>query len=207
MKFCHRISDACDGISYEKRYTAAMQTLETIKTRRAVRGWNEKEVPEKILFQILDAGRYAPSPLNSQPWHFTLVRNTDTIKKLMEHANHGSFLSLAKIVIVVTVQKQAKIDEWLAEHEQHIYSGVCAMQNMWLAAWDLGLGACWVTLDEKTTRELLRIPDNHKLLGSLGLGYAASPVKPHEEKDRQSLLGMVSYDQFGSSPHEVIRKE
>jgi nitroreductase len=176
-----------------------MQTLEAIKTRRAVRGWSEKDVAQDTLQQVLEAGRYAPSPLNSQPWHFTVIRNADTINKLMEHANHGSFLTQAKVVIVVTVLKQAKVDEWLAEHEQHIYSGVCAMENMWLAAWDMGLGACWVTVDEKTTRGLLGLPKNHKLLGSLALGYATIPVKPHTDQDRKPLSDMVSYENFGSS--------
>lgn len=174
-----------------------MQTIEAIKTRRAVRGWSDKEVADDTLQQILDAGRYAPSPLNSQPWHFTVIRNTDTIKKLMEKANHGSFLTAAKVVIVVTVSQEAKVDQWLSEHDQHIYSGVCAMENMWLAAWDMRLGVCWVTVDEKTTRELLGLPDNHKLLGSLALGYQTSPARPHMEQDRKPLSKMVSYEKFG----------
>lgn len=174
-----------------------MQTLEAIKTRRAVRGWSDKEVADDTLQQILEAGRYAPSPLNSQPWHFTVIRNTNTIKKLMEKANHGSFLTAAKVVIVVTVSQEAKVDQWLSEHEQHIYSGVCAMENMWLAAWDMGLGVCWVTVDEKTTRELLGLPDNHKLLGSLALGYPSTPARPRTDKDRRPLSEMVSYEEFG----------
>ncbi len=174
-----------------------MQTIDTIKTRRAVRSWNDKDVSDETLLQILEAGRYAPSPLNSQPWHFTVIRNVETIKNLMEKANHGSFLTAAKLVIVVTVSQQAKVDEWLAEHEQHIYSGVCAMENMWLAAWDMGLGVCWVTVNEKTTRKLLAIPEDQKLLGSLGLGYPSTPARPHTDKDRKPLSDMVSYEKFG----------
>lgn len=178
-------------------YAPNMQTYEAIQTRRAVREWSDQDIPEDTLQRVLEAGRSAPSPLNSQPWHFTVVRKKETIQKLMEHANHGSFLSLANTVIVVTVQKQAKVDEWLSEHEQHIYSGVCAMQNMWLAAWDMGLGVCWVTVDEKTTRSLLHIPDDQKLLGSLALGYSASSAMPHTEQDRKPLADMVSYERFG----------
>ena len=174
-----------------------MQTLEAIKTRRAVRSWTGEPVTENLLRAILEAGNSAPSPLNSQPWHFTIVRRKDTIETLMEQAHHGSFLSLADVVIVVTVTAKAEIDEWLAEHEQHVFSGVCAMENMWLAAWDLGLGACWVTLNEKTTRELLSIPSDQKLLGSIALGFSSAPAKPHEEKDRRPLVDMVSYEKFG----------
>jgi nitroreductase len=174
-----------------------METLQAILTRRAVRKWTDQPVPDDLLLKILNAGRYSPSPLNSQAWHYTVVRNRDTIDALMKMAHHGSFLSLANVVIVVTVSKDAKVDGWLAEHEQHILSGACSMENMWLAAWDAGLGACWVTLDDATTRSLLAIPDNHKLLGSIALGYAADTPKAHDDaKDRRPLEEMVSYEKF-----------
>ncbi len=70
------------------------------------------------------------------------------------------------------------------------------MENMWLAAWDMGIGVCWITVDEKTTRSTLGIPKKHKLLGSLALGYPLSPVKPHKKADRKPLLKMVSYETF-----------
>ncbi len=175
----------------------AMQTMEAIRTRRAVRSWTDRAVAEEQLAGILDAGRFAPSPLNSQPWHFTVIRKKETIEKLMSNAHHGSFLNLANVVVVVTAARDAKVDSWLAEHAQHFYSAVCAIQNMWLAAWDMGVGACWVTVDEKTTRELLGIPANHQLIGSLALGYPAEePAKPHGNAARQPLETMVSYETF-----------
>lgn len=176
--------------------SAHMQTLDAIKTRRAVRGWNGQPVSDADLNQILDCGRFSPSPLNSQPWHFTVVRNKKTIEELTAHAHHGTFLSQADVVVVVTVTQQAKVDEWLAEHEQHVYSGVCAIQNMWLATWDMGLGACWVTLNEKTTRELLDIPADQKLLGSLAIGHPTEPAKAHKPEDRRPLESFISHEKF-----------
>jgi nitroreductase len=173
-----------------------MQTLDAIKTRRAVRSWAAKPVSDDLLQKILAAGHSAPSPLNSQPWHFTIIRKKETLESLTKHAQHGSFCSNADTLIVVTVTEQAAVDTWLAEHEQHFFAGACAAQNMWLAAWDLGLGTCWVTLDEKTTRKLLEIPSNHKIIGSLALGYPSGPVKPHEEKDRKPLVEKISYEKF-----------
>ncbi len=173
-----------------------MDVLTTILTRRAVRNWTDQEVPQDILNQILEAGRFSPSPLNSQPWHFTVIRNAETIGKLMEHARHGQFLSRANVVIVVTVTKEAKVDAWLSEHEQHILSAACAMQNMWIAATSLELGGCWVTLDDAATRTMLSIPDHHKILGSLALGYPKGPVRPHGDQDRRPLESMVSYEHF-----------
>ncbi|MFS8159106.1 MAG: nitroreductase family protein, partial [Candidatus Roizmanbacteria bacterium] len=134
-----------------------MDTMTAILTRRSVRQWTDKPISDKSLAKILEAGRFSPSPLNSQAWHFTIVKNRQTIKTLSEHAHHGSFCQHAQVLIAVTVDRNADVDIWLNEHDQHIYSGVCAMQNMWLASWDMGIGTCWITLDEKTTRRLLHI--------------------------------------------------
>ncbi|OGQ17011.1 MAG: hypothetical protein A3B70_00610 [Deltaproteobacteria bacterium RIFCSPHIGHO2_02_FULL_40_11] len=173
-----------------------MDTIDAILTRRSVRDWSEKDVPYEMLNRILEAGRHAPSPLNSQPWHFVVIKNHETIKELMTYAHHGTFLSHAKVIIVVTVEKKARVDEWLFEHEQHLYSGACALQNMWLTVWNFGLGGCWVTLDEPKTEKILEIPTDQKVIGCLALGY--SKAEHHEEVPRKQLSEMVSYEKYGS---------
>lgn len=174
-----------------------MDTITAITTRRSVRAWTEQNIPEDLLQTILEAGRFSPSPLNSQGWKFTVIRDKESLKKLMPTAKHASFVTMANVLIVITVDKAAKVDEWLSEHKQHIYSGVCALQNMWLAAWDKGIGGCWVTVDEKTSRELLHIPNDHELIGSLALGYAKTSPSPHAEDHRKPLSDMVYYETFG----------
>lgn len=173
-----------------------MDTLIAIKTRRAVRSWTDQNIPDDVLSQVLDAGRWAPSPLNSHPWHFIVIRNKEAFDKLMPQAHHGTFLTKANVVIAVTVDKKAKVDEWLSENEQHVYSGACAIENMWLAAWDLGLGGCWVTLDEKSAKSVLSIPDDQIILGSLALGYPVEAPEQHQESDRRLLSEIVSYEKF-----------
>ncbi|KTD20374.1 nitroreductase family protein, partial [Legionella israelensis] len=59
-----------------------MELFEAIKRRRAVRQFSDKPLNKETIEKILQAGQYAPSPLNSQPWHFTLIRNKDTLKTL-----------------------------------------------------------------------------------------------------------------------------
>jgi nitroreductase len=179
-----------------------MDMVELIKSRRAVRSFNPREVDEQTIEKILEAGRYAPSPQNSQPWHFTLIRNKESLKHLASAAKHAGFLSNAPLLIIVTVNREAPIDDWLIQHNQHIYSGAAAMQNMWLAACSLDIGCCWVTLDEKTTRKLLIIPEEQALIGAFALGYSDDNVcKPHEEGDRTPLASMTSFEQFGKSSH------
>lgn len=175
-----------------------METLTAIFTRRAVRNFKSKKISPGILRKILSAGRFAPSPLNSQPWHFIVIRKKETILKIASTARHGSFLSTADTVIVVTADRTAKVDPWLSLHRQHTFSAACAMENMWLAAWSLGIGCCWVTVDRNFSGKLLSIPGNQTVLGSLALGYPQKKPSKHREIDRKTLSDMVFYEKFGS---------
>lgn len=173
-----------------------MDILGLIKNRRAVRRFMPKELDEKTIEKILAAGQYAPSPLNSQPWHFTLIRNKATLNHLASAAHHASFLSEAPLLIIVTVNNQIPIDDWLIQHNQHLYSGAAAMQNRWLAAWSQDIGCCWVTLDETTTQ--IAIPDDQELIGELALGYMdRTTIKSHEEGNRYPLSLLTSFEQYG----------
>lgn len=174
-----------------------MDIISFIKSRRSVRSWTDQHVPDDLLKNILEAGRFSPSPLNSQPWHFIVIRTKETIKNLMSEAKHGPFLQSADVVIVVTIEKLARVDEWLSEHKQHIYSGACAMENMWLATSALNLGCCWVSVDDAATRKVLSIPDSQEILGSLAIGYPKTTPKEHMESDRKFLQEIVFYEKFG----------
>lgn len=176
-----------------------MNTRNAIKTRRAVRSWTNQDIPEHALTEILEAGRFAPSPLNSHPWHFIVIREKKKMLELQPDARHGIFLPQANIVIVVTVDTKAKVDTWLFEQEQHIYSGACALENMWLAAWDLGIGSCWITLDRDSSKKILYIPDDQIIIGSLAIGYPKEPPLPHREIDRRPLTQMIWHETYGAT--------
>lgn len=175
-----------------------MDTLITIKTRKAIREWEHTDIPEDVLNKVLDAGRFSPSPLNAQPWHFIVLKNKQIIQDLMKTAKHGTFATDAPIVIVATAIDGKNADTWLYEQEPNIYnfSTVCAMTNMWLASWDLKLGGCWVTLDKEVARKLLVIPDTHSIVGSIALGYPRHVETTALPKDRKPLEEVVSYDSF-----------
>jgi len=173
-----------------------MDILELIKQRRAVRSYTDKELKEKDIESILQAGQYAPSPLNSQPWHFTLIRNKDKLKLLADKAQHASFLSQAQLLIIVTVDTSVDIDRWLKQHNQHLYSGAAAMQNMWLAAVALDIGCCWVSLDEAFSKAQLSIPKEHTIIGGLALGHHKEPLIAHTEEDRRALPLLTTFEKF-----------
>ncbi|MCC5791618.1 MAG: DUF3330 domain-containing protein [Legionellaceae bacterium] len=176
-----------------------MDIVDIITQRRAVRAFSHTALSKKEIDIILQAGQFAPSPLNSQPWHFTLVRNKDTRQALAAKAQHASFLAQAPLVIIVTVDTKVDIDVWLKKHNQHLYSGAVAMQNMWLAATALDIGCCWVSLDEESTQQQLAIPKEHTVIGGLALGYRKEALKAHGEEDRKTLASCTSLETF---PHQ-----
>jgi len=175
-----------------------MDTLTAIKTRMAVREWDDRTISDEILNQILEMGGFAPSPLNSQPWHFIVLKNKTTIDNLMKTAKHGNFATQAPIVIVATAMSAESCDKWLYEHEPNIYnfSTVCAMANMWLALGDLGLAGCWVTLDKEVARSMLSIPSTHFIVGSIALGYSKNMEGFPAPKNRKKIEEVVSFDTF-----------
>jgi nitroreductase len=64
--------------------------LKIIKTRRSIRRYKEKDVPDELLEKIIEAGRWSPSGDNGQPWRFIIVRDSETKKALGKIAAEGS---------------------------------------------------------------------------------------------------------------------
>lgn len=172
-----------------------MDILAAIKARKSVRDWEDRPVPDSAIRGILEAGQYAPSPQDSQPWSFIVVGDKSAIEGF--HAVHGSFLGKAPLVIVVTVDQTLATDAWLHEHGQYVYGGACALENMWLATEALGLGACWVTLDDATTRTQLGVPESHAIIGSLAVGYPTERAERYQGAYRKPLETMTYAGRFG----------
>lgn len=175
-----------------------LDIIDFIKNRHSVRRFSSRKLDETVIEKVLTAGQFAPSPLNSQPWHFTLIQNKTTLKNIASNAKHANFVSNAPLLIVVSINEKIEIDEWLIEHQQHIYSGATAMQNMWLAACSLALGCCWVTLDEAKTKHMISLPNSHRLIGGLVLGYAEeSDIGKNNNHERKALSLLTSFEIYG----------
>ncbi|MDM7999366.1 MAG: nitroreductase family protein [Dehalococcoidia bacterium] len=150
-----------------------MDVFEAIRSRRSIRRYQSKDVPEEMLTQVLEAGRWAPSAHNSQPRKFVVIREEKTRRELAQIAPYGSFLREAPVAIAVV------IDPSLSNHP--VEDGAAATQNMLLAAHALGLGGCWVgsygSSYEEAAKSILGIPGDRRLLSIISLGYAAESGK------------------------------
>ncbi|MEE9164015.1 MAG: nitroreductase family protein [Thermoplasmata archaeon] len=164
-----------------------METWACIRGRVAVRSFTDQEVPEEMVLRVLEAGRWAPSSKNSQPWHFVVVRDRATLRELSRLTQTGPHLANAPMAIVVAMIG-AKFPEADAGR---------AIQNMMLAAWDQGLGACWVAnFDQVATRQLLGLPEEAVVITAFPMGFPTDEAT-RRGKRRKPLAEIASWDKYG----------
>ena len=163
------------------------EVLNTIKSRRTIRRFKPEPVEEETLRVILEAGRWAPSFSNLQPWRFIIVRD-EKLKTALDKAAKESVLHLgiheAPVVILVCVDR--RIDPLHA-----IEAGAAATQNMALAAHSLNLGTGWIgiwgTEAEAAAQRLLGLPETVRVVSLLPIGVPAETPESHREP-LQSLI-------------------
>lgn len=166
-----------------------MDILEVIKTRRSIREYTLDSISEQAIDKILEAGRWAPSANNSQPWKFVVLRDPDGRKKLADILTWGTFLSQAALGIAVTINPKAS--------ECPVEDGAAATQNMLLEAHSLGLGACWIgtygSEDEASAKKALNIPEGERLLSVIAIGHPAETP----QGTRKRLAELTFIDEYG----------
>jgi len=164
------------------------ETLRSIKNRRSIRVYKPEQIQDSELNAIVEAGLYAPSAMNAQPWHLTVIQNPDILNAINTDSLDGmrkdgseyftKFLSSpafdvfyhAPTVVVVSGSGQSPFS-----------ANDCAAvaENLLIAAESLNIGSCWVGLarfalhGEKADhyRKTLQIPDDYSPMAIVALGY------------------------------------
>ena len=168
-----------------------METLEAIRTVLAVRHFKDTPIPEPIVRQIVEAGRLTASGGNSQPWHFIVVRDKETLRRLGQLARTGPYIPQAPLAIVVVMDRSPLADS----------DGSRAIQNMILAAWSQGVGSNWVGYNNlPQVNPLLGIPEEVSVLAILPFGYPAEVAGKGRKK--RTPLEEVAYTERWGKPFE-----
>jgi nitroreductase len=157
-----------------------METLEAIRTKRAVRQFTSEPVPDEVIEKILDAGRRAQSSKNSQPWHFVLIKDRERLKELSQCGRYAEHIadSAFTVVILQTV-------DWAFDIGQ-------AAAYMQLAAWDLGVSSGLASLhDQECAQKVVQAPADLNLQIAIAFGYAANPPHPPKPGGRRKLDQIV----------------
>lgn len=164
-----------------------MDTSTCIRTRREIRAFLDKPIPDESLVRLLDAGRLAPSSKNSQPWHFIVIKNKEILGKISGLTPTGAHIAKAPLAIAVLMDG-AKLPE---------IDGARATQNMMLAAWEIGIGSCWITnFYDDAVKDILGAPQRMKLISVIPFGYPEEP-KTSRKKVRKQLTEVVHFERFG----------
>jgi nitroreductase len=165
-----------------------MDTFECIRTRRTTRTFLPKEVPPDSVRRILEAGRLAPSARNLQPWQFIVLQDRATLKQLAPLCTTGRFIEQASFAVAVVTDPT---NRW------HEIDGARAVQNMELAAWNEGLGTCWIgSLEREQIKALLGIPPQLHLLTILPFGYPTDPQAPRR-RTKKRPEEVFHWERFG----------
>jgi nitroreductase len=169
-----------------KEGSSIMELLEGIYTRRSVRQFADELVEREHLMEIINAGTWAPSGLNNQPWRFAVISDRGLLAKVARLTKYSKVVEGAPVSIAVFVDREAMYHEV----KDHQAMGAC-IQNMLLAAHSLGLGAVWlgeILKNADKVRSLLGIPEELELMAIVALGHPAQRNQTSDRKDISEVL-------------------
>ncbi len=200
-----------------------MELMDVIESRASVRWFSDEPVKDEDLNEILKAGIRAPTAFGAEQWYFIIVKSGELRnkihelllkahleyyekarlkgidesrkKKLIERFNRGLHRSPIYIAVYVDLTRKVLKDEysWL-EIELAKQSASAAVENMILAAHNLGYGACWIGLAllvEEKLNEILKPPEKAKLLTLISIGRSAEEVKPRPRRQIDEVSKIV----------------
>jgi nitroreductase len=167
--------------------------LVALRERRSIRAFTGEPVSPELAGAILEAGRWAPSGLNNQPWRFLALFGGDPRQEALAGlTKYAATLGAARLLVVVLLDRSAMYHP-LKDHQA---AGAC-IQNMLLAAHALGLGGVWLGEIVNRPAEVLTVlglsPEDFELMAVLAFGRTAqageSSRRPLAELLLESLPG------------------
>jgi nitroreductase len=186
--------------------------IEAIKSRRSIRSFEEKTIPESTIQTLLEAGTYAPTAVNAQPWKFTIITDKDFMKNLSNMAKPA----LARMLPDTGDEMTISLKKRLTSPETNLFYNApllivvagtkspyavtdcsLAAQNMMLAAYSLGIGSCFIgalmviTSDPKVKTEL-GVPEDHDIYAAMIFGYPKETPKAAPPRQKPQILKQIS---------------
>jgi nitroreductase len=166
--------------------------LDVIKRRRSVRRFDGAKIPDDSMEQILEAGRWAPSGANAQPWRFIIVTRKEKLASISDFCYYKLFKSRhvgeAGAAVVICADPEAG-------SQTYILDAAIAGTNMTLMATSLGVGSCWIgAFEEETLKKMLCIPGNLKIIALIALGYEVGKASVPPRLPLSSIVHYETYE-------------
>ena len=194
-----------------------MEFKEVVNRRRSIRKFLKDGVTEESLRRILEAGRWAPSAGNCQPWRFIIVTDPETKNAIAQNctsfskkhwmqfsperakylaARGGSWDKSGMKDIPILIAVSYRLAEGVRD-ELVLGSVWMAVENMLLAATDEGLGSCVYTFlnrdEEEELKKILRGSQMDRIACMIQLGHSNGEAKSPSRKPMDEI---VSYEHF-----------
>ena len=165
------------------------EIFESVRTVMAIREYDDRPLPEDVARRIVEAAHLTASASNRQPWHFVLVRDPKSVRKLGTLIRTGPYTSGAAAAVIVAYEKEAG--------QYGMSDASRAIQSMILVAWGDGVGSNWTGFGGmEDVRKEFAIPDSYDVLAVLPFGYPKRKVVG--KKKRKPFKDVVSAERFGN---------
>jgi len=177
-----------------------MDVHEAIRTRRSVRAYSSKPIPDDVMEKMRQALRFAPSACNFQPLRFIIVMEPELRRKLAKVAAGQMWMADAPVIVVVCGLPAQAFKGMGGHGNSADIDAAIALDHLSLAAVAEGLGTCWIgAFDEAGVKKLLGIPAESKPVAMTPLGYPASADMNHplSESDRKPHAEIFNLDRYG----------
>lgn len=179
-----------------------MEFRKLIDTRRSCRSFTGDGITKDQLDYILYAAVHAPSACNLQSWHFTAVCDKDVINKFYPELTSNEWITKSAVIIIVSTDK-AGIENRAGARGRDLFSlqdTACAMENILLAAADLGLGGCFIgAFNEEKCREKFNLGERYRPVAIAAIGVPTALPPMRERKPIEEVVDII-----GELPEEII---
>lgn len=173
-----------------------MEFQEVIRARRSCRSFDPSAVVQEQLSAIVDAGQWAPSPLNLQPWEFIVITDPEKKMRIREAGEEArqrvvdsggpgwvkkysmGFVEEAPVMIAVVFDPtKGGLGEYFEQPYGALQAASACVQNMMLAAAEFGLGTLWFTFfNPDKVRAILNIPQDREIAAIILIGKPKQPL-------------------------------
>jgi nitroreductase len=171
-----------------------METWDTIRARRNVREFTDRQIPEEALQQIMEAARRSPSSANKQRWDFVVCTDREQLERLATVWRGSWHVAGSAATIALVAPDAADPDE----RESIQYDLGQVTMSIMLAAADLGIGSAHGNVaDQELARELLGFPEDRFCGRVISLGYPADrDLAPLRRHDRRAFDDVVHWGRW-----------
>ncbi|MBU6998292.1 MAG: nitroreductase family protein [Theionarchaea archaeon] len=168
--------------------------IEGLKTRRSIRSYLDKPVPDSLIEELLDVVRWAPSSSNNQPWRFVVVRDQQK-KENLRGGLRDAVIPFSKHIVEAPVVFVAWYTPSIILKKWQISDVSNAVTYLLLAAHARGLGTCWIGwFSEERVKKTLNLPRNAVVVAVVTAGYTSENPEPRRRKPISDITYRETFD-------------